>query len=263
MAGDPVSTENEPVKFYLMKAEPDSRIVKGKDVKFSVDDFENVGTTAWEGVRNYEARNLMQGMKIGDKVLFYHSNTKNPGIAALAEVSKEAYPDRTAWDEKHPYYDAKSDAASPKWHMVDLRFLGRVPNFVSLALLRHLSTLTKKPVEMTYLSDADLRAIKDMALLNKGRLSVQPVKKEAWDAINKVATEGDGGIDLKASKKGKATGSEEKNPSRTTKPRSRKKADEISEEGPTDDDTGEKAEKGKGKRKAKETAPERRSKRLK
>lgn len=76
-----------------MKAEPNSRIVKEKDVKFSVDDFDSVKTTPWEGVRNAEARNLMKEMKVGDKVLFYHSNCKTPGIAGFAEVSKEAYPD--------------------------------------------------------------------------------------------------------------------------------------------------------------------------
>lgn len=69
-----------------MKAEPDSRIVKGKDVKFSVDDFEAARTTPWEGVRNFEARNLMKEMSIGDKILFYHSNCKSPGIAGFAEV---------------------------------------------------------------------------------------------------------------------------------------------------------------------------------
>ncbi|KAI0797192.1 PUA-like domain-containing protein [Abortiporus biennis] len=75
-------------KYWLMKAEPDSRIVKGKDVKFSVDDFESIKTTPWEGVRNYEARNLMKEMQVGDKVLFYHSNCKNPGIAGFAEVGR-------------------------------------------------------------------------------------------------------------------------------------------------------------------------------
>jgi predicted RNA-binding protein with PUA-like domain len=84
-------------KYWLMKAEPDSRIVKGKDVKFSVDDFEAARTTSWEGVRNFEARNLMKEMSIGDKILFYHSNCKNPGIAGFAEVSKEAYPDCMSW----------------------------------------------------------------------------------------------------------------------------------------------------------------------
>ncbi|KAG6378594.1 PUA-like domain-containing protein [Boletus reticuloceps] len=78
--------------YWLMKAEPHSRVVKGKD--FGIDDFEAVEFTPWEGVRNYEARNLMKEMVLGDKILFYHSNCKNPGIAGFAEVSKEAYPDR-------------------------------------------------------------------------------------------------------------------------------------------------------------------------
>ncbi|KAK7696145.1 hypothetical protein QCA50_000796 [Cerrena zonata] len=79
-------------KHWLMKAEPDSRIVKGKDVKFSVDDFEAAGTTPWEGVRNAEARNIMKSMHVGDKVLFYHSNCKNPGIAAFAEAGSICRP---------------------------------------------------------------------------------------------------------------------------------------------------------------------------
>ncbi|CCO27602.1 Thymocyte nuclear protein 1 AltName: Full=Thymocyte protein Thy28 [Rhizoctonia solani AG-1 IB] len=75
-------------RYWLMKAEPDSRVVKDKDVKFSVDDFEACVTTAWEGVRNHEAKNIMRDqMKVGDKVLFYHSNCKTPGIAAFAEAS--------------------------------------------------------------------------------------------------------------------------------------------------------------------------------
>ncbi|KAF8180158.1 PUA-like domain-containing protein, partial [Pholiota molesta] len=80
-------------KYWLLKVEPDSRVVKGKDVKFSVDDFQTIGTSPWEGVRNYEARNLMKEMKEGDKALFYHSNCKVLGVSAFAKVSKETYPD--------------------------------------------------------------------------------------------------------------------------------------------------------------------------
>ncbi|KAF8524573.1 PUA-like domain-containing protein [Hysterangium stoloniferum] len=188
-----------------MKAEPDSRIVKGKDVKFSVDDFEATGTTAWEGVRNHEAKNIMKGMNLGDKVLFYHSNTKSPGIAGFAEVSKEAYPDHTAWDKRreHPYFDPKTDPNLPKWFMVDLRFASRASHFVSLALLRHISTLSKPPSTMGYLEVEDLKAIKDMALLNKGRLSVQRVTKEEWDVVEKIAEEGYEGLNLRAATKEK------------------------------------------------------------
>ncbi|GJJ07051.1 hypothetical protein Clacol_001250 [Clathrus columnatus] len=183
--------EEHTLSYYLMKAEPDSRVVKGKDVKFSVDDFEQVKVTAWEGVRNYQARNFMQKMK----VLFYHSNTKIPGIAGFAEVAKEAYPDQTAWDKNHPYYDEKSKADSPRWYMVDVRFVSRAVNFVPLALLRYLSTLIDPPAEMAYLTEDDLKAIKNMPLLNRGRLSVQQINKGAWDTISKIATNGFEGLE--------------------------------------------------------------------
>ena len=96
-------------RHWLLKAEPESRLVKGVDVAFSVDLFEKVHTSPWEGVRNYQARNFLRDdMKVGDAVLFYHSNCALPGIVALAHVCKEGYPDSTAWDAHHPYYDAKS-----------------------------------------------------------------------------------------------------------------------------------------------------------
>ncbi|KAI0832829.1 DUF55-domain-containing protein [Trametes gibbosa] len=177
-------------KHWLMKAEPDSRIVKGKDVKFSVDDFESVKTTPWEGVRNAEARNLMKEMKVGDKVLFYHSNCKTPGIAGFAEVSKEAYPDYTAWDSSHPYYDAKTDKANPKWYMVDVTFIDRAPHFVPLSLLKSIATASDLVEEVSYIGDEGAKAIKGMALVTRGRLSVQRVDEETWKVIGKLAERG-------------------------------------------------------------------------
>ncbi|KAL4076231.1 PUA-like domain-containing protein [Scleroderma yunnanense] len=180
------------MRHWLMKAEPDSRLVKGKDVKFSVDDFEAAGTTAWEGVRNFEARNLMKEMSVGDKVLFYHSNCKNPSIAGFAEVCKGAYPDHTAWDSSHPYYDPKSDKETPKWFMVDARFISRASNFVSLSLLRYIATLSPDnlPEEIAYIGSDGVNAIKEMPLLNRGRLSVQRVSQECWDLIQQMAERG-------------------------------------------------------------------------
>ncbi|KAJ2935051.1 hypothetical protein H1R20_g2004, partial [Candolleomyces eurysporus] len=161
------STSSSSANYYLLKAEPDSRIVKGKDVKFSVDDFEQIKTSPWEGVRNFEARNIMKEMKKGDKALFYHSNCKNPGIAAFAEVSKEAYPDYTAWDPAHPYYDVKTDQEKPKWFMVDLTFNSRAKHFVPLALLRYISTVSVSSSaepdiveEISYLRRKGVAAIK-------------------------------------------------------------------------------------------------------
>ncbi|KAJ3260266.1 hypothetical protein HK103_000901 [Boothiomyces macroporosus] len=101
----------KPTNYYLIKAEPESRLENGVDVKFSIDDLEKSKTTAWEGVRNYEARNNMKKMKIDDLT---------PGIAGLARVVKEAYVDHTAFDKSHPYYDPKSDKLDPKWFMVNI-----------------------------------------------------------------------------------------------------------------------------------------------
>jgi len=185
-----------------MKAEPDSRIVKGIDVKFSVDDFEQVKTTAWEGVRSAEAKNIMCSMRIGDQVLFYHSNCKNPGIAAFAEVSKEAYPDHTAWDPEHPYYDAKTDKDNPKWFMVDVTFKSRLNNFIPLSLVRRLAEDTEPPPEVAYIGIDGVKAIKNMALIKKGRLSVQPVADETWVVIEKLAEQGGWeNLDLRPGKK--------------------------------------------------------------
>ncbi|KAL4257359.1 DUF55-domain-containing protein [Pleurotus pulmonarius] len=198
-------------KFWLLKAEPDSRIVKGKDVKFSVDDFEKIQTTAWEGVRNYEARNLMKEMKAEDMAVFYHSNCKVPGIAALAKVSKEAYPDYTAWDPKHPYFDAKTDKENPKWYMVDLTFVERAKNFIPLALLRYIADIssTTPPPELEYIGEDGINAIKGMDLVTRGRLSVQRVSEEAWNTIQLLAERGGwDDLNLKASpqkKSNKAT----------------------------------------------------------
>ncbi|KAI0686781.1 PUA-like domain-containing protein [Cytidiella melzeri] len=180
------------VQHWLMKAEPDSRIVKGKDVKFSVDDFEAMKTTPWEGVRNAEARNLMKEMCVGDKVLFYHSNCKTPGIAAFAKVSKEAHPDCTAWDPEHPYYDAKTDKNNPKWYMVEVTFHSRAANFVPLSLLRRIAASPgpDAPSDVEYIGNDGLKAIKDMALVSRGRLSVQRVEGEAWVTIELLAEKG-------------------------------------------------------------------------
>ncbi|KAF9480198.1 DUF55-domain-containing protein [Pholiota conissans] len=181
-------------KYWLLKAEPDSRVVKGKDVKFSVDDFESVGTSPWEGVRNYEARNLMKEMKEGDKALFYHSNCKTPGIAAFAKVSKEAYPDYTAWDPSHPYFDPKTKQDAPKWFMVDLTFTARAKNFVPLSLLRTIADTQPSSIpedsEWAYIGAEGVKAIKSMDLVTRGRLSVQRVQEDAWTAIGQLAERG-------------------------------------------------------------------------
>ena len=102
-----------------MKSEPDV---------YSIDDLEKEGSTCWEGVRNYKARNNMREMKVGDEVLYYHSNAKPPGVVGIARVCKEAYPDHFAWDPKSKYFDAKSDSENPRWSMVDVEFVSKVAN---------------------------------------------------------------------------------------------------------------------------------------
>ncbi|KAJ3325863.1 Thymocyte nuclear protein 1 [Boothiomyces sp. JEL0866] len=143
--------------YYLIKAEPESRLENGVDVKFSIDDLEKNKITAWEGVRNYEARNNMKKMKVDDLT---------PGIAGLARVVKEAYVDHTAFDKAHPYYDPKSDKLDPKWYMVDVQFEKKL-KFISLK-------------ELQKFKDKEL---KDFALLKRSRLSVIPVDKASYDFI--------------------------------------------------------------------------------
>ena len=147
---------------WLMKSEP---------LTYSIEDLKKEKVTFWDGVRNYQARNfMMQDMKPKDLVLFYHSNTKPPGIAGLAEVTSKAKPDPTAWDKKSPYYDPKSPPESPRWFGVDVKFKQILPRFISLEELRVQSSL------------------KDMLVLKKGqRLSIQPVKKQHFDIILKMA----------------------------------------------------------------------------
>lgn len=151
-------------KYWLLKSEPDC---------FSIEDLANAPeqTTYWDGVRNYQARNFMRDdMQPGDHVLYYHSGAKPPHIAGTARVVREAYPDHTSWDKKSDHYDPKSTQQDPRWFMVDIRLEEIFPRTLSLDELR-----TIKPLA-------------DMVLLQRGsRLSVQPVKKQEFDTIVKLA----------------------------------------------------------------------------
>ncbi|QSL66474.1 hypothetical protein MERGE_000854 [Pneumocystis wakefieldiae] len=160
---DGMSNEKQ---FWLMKAEPESRLVNGQDVKFSIDDLKKMEISPWDGVRNAEASKLMkERMKVGDLAFFYHSNCKNPDLKI--KIHKEAYPDYTAWDKNHPYYDIKSTKEKPKWYMVDVKYLRHLSRFISLYEL-------KKYKE---------GALKNMMLLRRPRLSVQNVTSYQWDFI--------------------------------------------------------------------------------
>ncbi|MGB5736001.1 MAG: EVE domain-containing protein [Thiohalocapsa sp.] len=148
--------------YWLMKSEPDA---------FGLNDLaaRPDQTEPWDGVRNYQARNMMRDqMKPGDQVLFYHSNCKVPGVVGIAEVAREGYPDHTAFDPEANYYDPKSDPADPRWYMVDLRYV------------RHL----KRTIPLTELKGHAEGALADFALVRRGnRLSVMPVTREQWDFI--------------------------------------------------------------------------------
>ena len=111
-------------RYWLMKSEPDA---------FSIDDLQRVGREPWNGVRNYQARNFMRdGMKVGDGVMFYHSNTKMPGIVGLATVASEAYPDDTQFDPGSDYYDPKATREEPRWMLVDVAFERKLRDTISL-----------------------------------------------------------------------------------------------------------------------------------
>ncbi|WP_222563856.1 EVE domain-containing protein [Novilysobacter antarcticus] len=144
-------------RYWLMKSEPDA---------FSIDDLQRVGTEPWDGVRNYQARNFMRdGMKVGDGVLFYHSNTKVPGIAGTATVASTAYPDETQFDPKSKYYDPKSTREEPRWQLVDISFERKLDRIIPLEeIKRHAEELGE-----------------EFALIRRGnRLSVFPVTADQY-----------------------------------------------------------------------------------
>lgn len=141
---------------WLMKSEPNT---------YSIDDLERDGRTHWDGVRNYQARNLMRDMETGDRVLFYHSNANPPGVAGLAEVVRKAYPDPTARDPDSDYYDPKATEAEPRWYMVDIAFVAKLPEFVPLSDIK------------------EAAALDEMVLTKRSRLSVQPVDPEEYRVV--------------------------------------------------------------------------------
>ncbi|MCB1874387.1 MAG: EVE domain-containing protein [Chromatiales bacterium] len=148
------------MNFWLMKSEPE---------EFSIDDLRQRPrkTEPWDGVRNYQARNMMRDeMKIGDRVFFYHSNCDEPGIVGIAEVAKEGYPDDTAWDPNDKHYDPKSDPETPRWYRVDIRFVRKTKRTISLKELK------------------DYAELEEFPLVRRGnRLSVMPVSEAQWNFI--------------------------------------------------------------------------------
>ena len=150
------------MNYWLMKSEPDV---------FGIDHLKAMPnrTEHWDGVRNYQARNMMRDqMKKGDQVFFYHSNCEVPGIVGIAEVVKEGYVDHTAFDPNAKYYDPKSDPDKPRWYMVDVKYK------------RHL----KRTISLNELKEYADTVLADCPLVRKGnRLSIMPISKDQWDFI--------------------------------------------------------------------------------
>ncbi|HEY8509618.1 MAG TPA: EVE domain-containing protein [Steroidobacteraceae bacterium] len=150
------------MRYWLMKSEPDT---------FSIDDLAKAPrqTTGWDGVRNFQARNMLRDqMKRGDLAFFYHSSCDVPGIVGIVEVVKEGYPDPTAFDRRSRYYDPDSDPAAPRWFMVDVRLKRRLKRVITLEELR---------------AHAE-KELKGMLLLRRGnRLSITPVEPAHWKFI--------------------------------------------------------------------------------
>lgn len=144
-------------RYWLFKSEPGS---------YSIDHLERDGRTHWDGIRNYQARNLLRDeIGEGDGVLVYHSNAEPPGVAGLATVVRAGYPDPSARDPQSRYFDPKADDADPRWYMVDIEFRERFPEVVPLA------TLKATP------------GLEAMVVTTKSRLSIQPVRPEEWEVV--------------------------------------------------------------------------------
>jgi predicted RNA-binding protein with PUA-like domain len=148
------------MQYWLMKSEPD---------EFGIDDLAKRPrqTEPWTGVRNYQARNFMREMRKGDLVFFYHSSCAIPGIAGIARVSREAFPDPTQFDPASDYYDPASKADNPRWRCVEVTLERKLKRIITLTELK-----------------AQARKLNGLVLLRPGsRLSVQPVEKTHWDFI--------------------------------------------------------------------------------
>ena len=146
-------------RYWLMKSEPDA---------FSIDDLQKVGVEPWNGVRNYQARNHMRQMQVGDGVLFYHSSCAVPAIVGIAKVASVAHPDPTQFDPKSDYFDAKSTREEPRWSLVDVAFERKLKRAIPLEEIKqHTDALGE-----------------GFALTQRGsRLSVSPVTAAQWKLL--------------------------------------------------------------------------------
>ena len=144
--------------------------MKCEPAAYTIEALERDGTTSWEGVRNFQARNFIRDeMKVGDKVLFYASNATPSGVTGVAEITRSAYPDKFATRKGHDYFDPKATAEDPIWYMVDIGFVEKFPATVPL------DTLKETP------------GLEEMGVIRKGnRLSIQPVTKSEFDIVVKL-----------------------------------------------------------------------------
>jgi predicted RNA-binding protein with PUA-like domain len=145
-----------------MKSEPDA---------YSIDDLKRDKREPWDGIRNYQARNMMRdNMQIGDEVFFYHSNCKEPGIVGLMKVASKPYPDPTQFDRKSKYYDPKSDPDDPRWCLVDVAYKRKLKRTITLAEIK------------------ETKGLDGLLLTRKGnRLSIMPIEKKHWDKLLSLA----------------------------------------------------------------------------
>ena len=150
------------MNYWLMKTEPDC---------FGIEHLmaRPKRTAPWDGVRNFQARNFLRAMRVGDQAFFYHSSCAQPGIAGIVKIARAAYPDHTAWDPNNEHFDPKSSPDKPIWYMVDVKLTREFKHPLLL------STIKANP------------ALKDMRLVQRGsRLSVMPVTEKEWKTILKM-----------------------------------------------------------------------------
>lgn len=156
------------MQYWLFKSEPD---------EYGIEDLaaEPDGIGVWNGIRNYQARNLLRdAVEKGDQVFFYHSSCKQVGIAGSMQVVRAGYPDPAQFDQSNTYFDAKASEDAPRWYCVDVQFAQKFGRVVALSELKELAAKDDSPLA-------------DMVLLNQSRLSIQPVTKSQWDCIMALA----------------------------------------------------------------------------
>ncbi|UNI23010.1 hypothetical protein JDV02_008852 [Purpureocillium takamizusanense] len=171
---NPEAPRHEGEWYWLMKAEPETRLENGIDVRFSIDDLRaKTKPEGWDGIRAYAARNHMRSMNAGDKAFFYHSNCKEPGIAGTMEIVREFSEDKSARRPGTPYYDPSSTRENPRWSLVHVEFRSKLAVPITLRELRELG----KPGG----------PLENMQMLKQSRLSVSRVTKDEWDALCRIA----------------------------------------------------------------------------